>query len=76
MIEKIRARQRHARLMKVATDLVRDAAAGGEVSFAQVACLAFARHRMRIDDGEAADYLAAARVACGYSTDHRPAPAV
>ncbi|GHB11972.1 hypothetical protein GCM10010330_77550 [Streptomyces tendae] len=81
MIEKLRARKRHARLMKVATDLVRDASVissedAGRVTTAQVACLAFARYEMRIDDTEAADYLAAALVSRGYSSDHRPAPAV
>ncbi|KKD10998.1 hypothetical protein ACQ9AR_33410 [Streptomyces lividans] len=81
MIEKIRARRRHARLMKVATSLVREATVissehAGRVTTAQIACLAFARYEMRIDDTEAADYLAAALVARGYSTDHRPAPAV
>ncbi|MGW4551733.1 hypothetical protein ACWEN4_36135 [Streptomyces violaceorubidus] len=81
MIEKLRAKKRHARLMKVATTLVREATVispdhAGRVTTAQVACLAFARYEMRLDDNEAADYLAAALVARGHSTDHRPSPAV
>ncbi|GAA2426243.1 hypothetical protein GCM10010255_80640 [Streptomyces coeruleofuscus] len=77
----MRARRRHNRLMKVADHLIRDAAvtssSGPErVTTAQVACLAFARHQLRIDEEEAADYLAAALVARGYSTDHKPATAV
>ncbi|MEV5242961.1 hypothetical protein AB0K89_28190 [Streptomyces cinnamoneus] len=85
MIKKLRARQterqarqRHARLMSVAEDLVRDAvlkltSPPEQVTSLQVACLAFARYGMRIDEVEAADYLAAALVARGYSTDHWPA---
>jgi hypothetical protein len=81
MLKKMRARQRHTRLMGVAEHLIRDAAvtssSGPEkVTIAQVACLAFARYQLRINDDEAADYLAAALVARGYSTDHRPAAAV
>lgn len=81
MLQKMRARQRHTRLMAVAHHLIRDAAvtssSGPEkVTTAQVACLAFARYQLRINDEEAADYLAAALVARGYSTDHRPASAV
>ncbi len=80
MIKTIRDRHRHTRLMRVANHLVRDAAVTssdgpGRVTTAQVACLAFARHQLRIDEEEAADYLAAALVARGYSTDHRPATA-
>ncbi|WP_121751252.1 hypothetical protein [Streptomyces sp. E2N166] len=80
MLKKMRDRQRHIRLMRVAKHLVRDAAVTssdgpGRVTTAQVACLAFAWHQLRIDEDEAADYLAAALVARGYSTDHRPATA-
>ncbi|WP_367140723.1 MULTISPECIES: hypothetical protein [Streptomyces] len=72
------ARQRHARLMGVAEDLVWEAGmkqtrSPKDVSPVQVACLAFARYQLRIDEAEAADYLAAALVARGYSTDHWPA---
>lgn len=78
MIKKMRARQRHTRLMRVANHLVREAmldptSSPDQVTTTQVACLAFARHQLRIDEDEAADYLAAALVAGGYSTDHRPA---
>ncbi|MEU0596248.1 hypothetical protein [Streptomyces ardesiacus] len=45
--------------------------AASRVTAAQVACLAFARHQLRITEDEAADYLAAALVARGHSTDHR-----
>jgi hypothetical protein len=81
MLQKMRAKQRHTRLMRVAGDLVDRAtlkASSGpeDVTTAQVACLAFARHQLRIDEDEAADYLAAALVAHGYSTEHRPATAV
>ncbi|MGW0493484.1 hypothetical protein [Streptomyces olivaceus] len=83
MIEKMRTRRRHNRLMRAAKAVIRDAAVGtvtaseaGRVTPAQVACLVFARHGMRIDDEEAADYLAAALVSLGYHSDHRPAPAV
>ncbi|MFI9311577.1 hypothetical protein [Streptomyces triculaminicus] len=85
MFKKLRERQterqawqRHARLMGVAEDLVREAGmkqtrSPQEVSSVEVACLAFARYQLRIDEAEAADYLAAALVARGYSTDHWPA---
>ncbi|MFG3275968.1 hypothetical protein [Streptomyces luteogriseus] len=80
MLKTLRARQRHSRLMKVARHLVQgaavlasDTAARERITPAQVACLAFARHQLRIDDEEAADYLAAALVADGYHSDHRPA---
>ncbi|MFD5398581.1 hypothetical protein ACFWJW_30770 [Streptomyces sp. NPDC127097] len=85
MIKKLRARkterlarQRHVRLMSVAEHLIREAVlkpttSPEQVTAMQVACLAFARHEMRIDEAEAADYLAAALVERGYSTDHWPA---
>lgn len=82
MLKTLRARQRHTRLMRVARHLVRDAAvlssdtaARERITPAQVACLTFVRHQLRIDDEEAADYLAAALVAGGYRSDHHPAPA-
>ncbi|MFD9984060.1 hypothetical protein ACFWZJ_27175 [Streptomyces massasporeus] len=82
MLKTLRAKQRHSRLMKVAKHLVRDAsvlssdtAAREQITPAQVACLAFARHQLRIDDEEAADYLAAALVAGGYHSDHQLTPA-
>ncbi|MEV5249862.1 hypothetical protein [Streptomyces werraensis] len=80
MLQKMRARQRHTRLMRVADHLVRQeemisSEAASRVTVAQVACLAFARHQLRITEKEAADYLAAALVARGHSTDHRPATA-
>jgi hypothetical protein len=66
--------------MRVAKHLVRgaavlssDTAARERITPAQVACLAFARHQLRIDDEEAADYLAAALVAGGYHSDHHRA---
>ncbi|WP_424893291.1 hypothetical protein [Streptomyces sp. XH2] len=73
---RLQARQRHSRLMGVAEDLVREAGVKQvpeKVSPVEVACLAFARYQLRIDEAEAADYLAAALVARGYSTDHWPA---
>ncbi|MCF3105412.1 hypothetical protein IPZ58_28040 [Streptomyces roseoverticillatus] len=79
---RLQAGQRHTRLMGVAEDLVREAGmkqaltqttSPQEVTLAEVACLAFARYQLRIDEAEAADYLAAALVARGYSTDHWPA---
>ncbi|RSS17477.1 hypothetical protein EF914_24945 [Streptomyces sp. WAC05458] len=80
MLQKMRAKQRHTRLMRVAGDLIdpatRKASRPEDVTTAQVACLAFARYQLRIDEDEAADYLAAALVAHGYSTEHRPATAV
>ncbi|MBZ6142461.1 hypothetical protein [Streptomyces olivaceus] len=87
MVEKMRTRRRHIRLMRAAKAVIRDAAVGmvlssqaervaERVTPAQVACLVFARYGMRIDDEEAADYLAAALVSLGYRSDHRPAPAV
>ncbi|MEU1106565.1 hypothetical protein ABZ408_37245 [Streptomyces tibetensis] len=78
MLKTMRAKRRHSRLMRVANHLIREAAvlsseAATRVTTAEVACLAFARYQLRIDDEEAADYLAAALVARGYSSDHRPA---
>ncbi|WP_328743582.1 hypothetical protein OG436_39310 (plasmid) [Streptomyces caniferus] len=85
MIKKLRARkterlarQRHNRLMSAAEHLIREAVlkpttSPEQVTATQVACLAFARHEMRIDEAEAADYLAAALVERGYNTDHMPA---
>ncbi|MGI5532502.1 hypothetical protein ACQEVX_35575 [Streptomyces syringium] len=74
---KIQARQRHSHLMSVAEHLVRQAtlsptASPEQVTATQVACLAFARHEIRLREDEAADYLAAALVARGYTTDHMP----
>jgi hypothetical protein len=74
MLTKLRARSRHNRLMNVANRLVREAglkSSAEKITPTQVACLAFARHQLRIDEDEAADYLAAALVARGYSTEHR-----
>ncbi|MFF9301292.1 hypothetical protein [Streptomyces sp. NPDC014764] len=76
MLQKMRVRQRHNRLMRVADHLVRDAAVissevASLVTAAQVACLAFARYQLPITEEEAADYLAAALVARGHSTDHQ-----
>ncbi|UUA11600.1 MULTISPECIES: hypothetical protein [Streptomyces] len=78
MLKTLRARQRHSRLMRVAVHLVReeavlssDPAAWERITPAQVACLAFARHQLRINEEEAADYLAAALVARGYPSDHQ-----
>ncbi|MFG3085634.1 hypothetical protein [Streptomyces parvulus] len=81
MLSTMRARKRHLRLMRAAHRVLQDAMVTtsqdiGRVTPAQVACLAFARHEMRIDDEEAADYLAAALADRGLPTDHRPAPAV
>ncbi|MFG3384375.1 hypothetical protein [Streptomyces sp. NPDC047999] len=79
MFTTMRARARHRRLMAVADAVVREAVVVSttpeeRATPARVACLAFARHQMRIGDEEAADYLAAALVARGYASDHRPAP--
>ncbi|MFI7352197.1 hypothetical protein ACIBSR_38825 [Streptomyces sp. NPDC049936] len=81
MLSTMRARKRHLRLMRAAHRVLQDAMVTtsqdiGRVTPAQVACLAFARHEMRIDDEEAADYLAAALADRGLPTGHRPAPAV
>ncbi|MFJ6661602.1 hypothetical protein ACIQNG_35425 [Streptomyces sp. NPDC091377] len=78
MIKSLMARQRHHRLMNAAERVVRDAelsltSSTDQVTPTQVVWLAFARYRMRIDEAEAADYLAAALVARGHGTCHRPA---
>ncbi|MGK5545694.1 hypothetical protein ACSNOH_13320 [Streptomyces sp. URMC 127] len=80
---RLQERQRHSRLMGVAEDLVREVGMKqalttspqevSPVEPVEVACLAFARYQLRIDEAEAADYLAAALVARGYRTDHWPA---
>ena len=78
MHTKIREGRRHRRLMRVATELVRRAegalasAPVQTVTADHVAILAFGRYQFRISEAEAADYLAAALVVRGHSTDHLP----
>ncbi|MEU9057108.1 hypothetical protein AB0D37_43220 [Streptomyces sp. NPDC048384] len=79
MFAKLSANRRHSRLMNVATALVREAegilasAPVETVTADRVRVLAFGRHQLRISETEAAEYLAAALVSRGHSTDHLPA---
>lgn len=78
MFTKLRTRQRHYRLMTAAVHLVREtelriSAEPEHVTYEQVAALAFGRHQIRVEESEAADYLAAALVSRGHGIDHLPA---
>ncbi|MFF3735177.1 hypothetical protein ACFYXM_34130 [Streptomyces sp. NPDC002476] len=71
IVAKYRARRRHARLMEIAEHLVRQASAEAEkVTCAQLAAVVFGRYQLRVEEAEAADFLAAALVEGGYSIDH------
>ncbi|MFI6530783.1 hypothetical protein [Streptomyces uncialis] len=45
----------------------------GQVTWQQVAAVAFGRYRYRVEEREAADFLAAALIAQGHSIGHLPA---
>ncbi|MEV0097354.1 hypothetical protein [Streptomyces sp. NPDC050738] len=76
MFAKSRAQKRHTRLMDVAGTLINEAAICGDtkkVAPAHVVALAFGQLQLRIEESEAAEYLAAALVMRGHSIDHLPA---
>jgi len=78
MFTAVRARRRHRRLLAAAQHLVRqeEVRINGDptqVTATQIAVLAFARHGLRVEESEAADYLAAALVTYGHGIGHLPA---
>ena len=78
MFAKMRAQQRHHRLMAAAQTLVREAELSParhpqQVTYEEIAALAFARYQIRLNEAEAADYLAGALVTRRHDISHLPA---
>ncbi|WP_329203940.1 hypothetical protein [Streptomyces sp. NBC_01435] len=71
MLKKVRTNRRHARLMSIADSLILGRAADAPTTDEFIA-LAFGRHKLRITEDEAFDYLNAGLVRRGHSP--RPAP--